>query len=104
METVPEDEQEASQWLHQLFCEKDKIIDSFHETGSFFATSGFQEIPYKTFPRRLSTILNFAGWSVFSVSLVVYYLITSIQSGNWIAFTISAGVLLTCKLTYLRVY
>lgn len=97
LDSVPEDEQEASDWLHKLFCEKDKIIDSFHNTGSFFATSGFKEIPSRRYPRRLSTIINFAAWSIFSISLVIYFLITSLQSGNWIAFSIAVGIFLTCK-------
>lgn len=95
LEQVPEDEEKAAEWLHNLFREKDRIIDSFHNTGSFFATSGVKETPYKYYAPRLCTLINFAAWAIFSVSLVAYYLISSLLMQNWIGFSVACTILLT---------
>lgn len=97
LENVPEDEEKAAAWLQNLFIEKDKIIDSFHNTGSFFKTSGIKETAYIDYPKRLSTMINFAVWALFSISLVMYYLISSLVLQNWIGLSIAVGILLTCK-------
>ncbi|GLV44598.1 1-Acylglycerol-3-phosphate O-acyltransferase 4 [Carabus blaptoides fortunei] len=49
--TVPEDEKEASKFLYAMFEKKDKLKDSFINTGDFFATSGVKrEDPVKLKP------------------------------------------------------
>ncbi|KAI8041132.1 hypothetical protein M5D96_005384 [Drosophila gunungcola] len=58
LEQVPEDEKEAAAWLQNLFVEKDKIIDSFLETGSFFKTSGIKEVPSIVTKPRLCSLLR----------------------------------------------
>ncbi|KAM7358472.1 1-acyl-sn-glycerol-3-phosphate acyltransferase delta-like isoform 1-T3 [Cochliomyia hominivorax] len=95
LENVPTDEVKAAEWLQNLFREKDKIVDSFHTTGSFFATSGVKETQYKYYPKRLCSLVNFALWAVFSVTLIMYYLISSLLSHNWIGLSIAVGVLVT---------
>lgn len=97
LDNVPADEEKAAAWLQNLFVEKDKIIDSFHNTGSFFKTSGFKETNCKVYPKRLCSLVNFAAWSVFSVSLVMYYLLSSLILKNWIGLSIAMAVLCTCK-------
>ncbi|KAM8710887.1 hypothetical protein ACLKA7_017504 [Drosophila subpalustris] len=83
LEQIPQDEKAAADWLQKLFVEKDRIIDSFHETGSFFEQSGVKEVPYVMTEPRLSSLLNFAGWSAFSLSCIFYYLISSLLAANW---------------------
>lgn len=95
LENIPTNEEEAAKWLQNLFREKDKIIDSFHSTGSFFKTSGIKETAYKVYPRRLCCLVNFALWATFSVSLVMYYLISSLMLQNWIGLSIAVGILVT---------
>lgn len=102
MEKVPENEEEATEWLHELFREKDKIIDSFHSTGSFFKTSGVKEVPYKMYSGRLCSLINFVVWAFISVSMVLYYLISSLLAQNWLGLSIAIGILTTC--TYLYTY
>lgn len=99
LENVPEDETAAAEWLQNLFREKDRIIDSFHTTGSFFETSGFKEVPVKHFKYRPYNLLNFALWSLFSISLILYYLVSSFLAHNWIGLSIAVGILLASKLT-----
>ena len=97
LENVPEDETAAAEWLQNLFREKDRIIDSFHTTGSFFETSGFKEVPVTVLKYRPCSLINFAVWAVFSISRILYYLIFSILSQNWIGLSIAVGILGACK-------
>ncbi|XP_017128026.1 1-acyl-sn-glycerol-3-phosphate acyltransferase delta [Drosophila elegans] len=86
LEKVPEGEKEAAAWIQDFFVQKDKIIDSFHETGSFFKASGEKEVPEKIFKPRLATLLNFLGWASFCVLCILHYLISAVVVGNWIGF------------------
>lgn len=97
MDNVPTDETQAAEWLQNLFREKDKIIDSFLTTGSFFKTSGIKETAYKYYPRRLCSLVNFALWATFSISLIMYYIISSLVLHNWIGLSIVVGILVICK-------
>lgn len=97
LEQVPADEEKAAAWLQNLFIEKDRIIDSFHSTGSFFKTSGFKETACKVYPKRLCSLINFLAWAVFSISLIMYYLTSSLILKNWIGLSIALSVLVTCK-------
>lgn len=95
LEDVPENEAAAAEWLQNLYREKDRIVDSFHTTGSFFETSGFKEVPVTKLKYRTCSLVNFALWAVFSVSLILYYLVSSFLSQNWIGLSIAIGILLT---------
>lgn len=99
LEQIPEDEKAAADWLQKLFVEKDRIIDSFHETGSFFEKSGIKEVPFKIYGARLSSLLNFIGWSTYSLSCIFYYLISSLLAANWVGLITALSVLGICKYT-----
>ncbi|KAH8297750.1 hypothetical protein KR054_008435 [Drosophila jambulina] len=86
LEQVPDGEKEAAAWMQDFFAEKDRIIDSFHETGSFFKNSGIKAVPEKIYKPRLSTLLNFVGWASFASLGILYYLVTSLIAGNWFGF------------------
>ncbi|XP_011199230.2 1-acyl-sn-glycerol-3-phosphate acyltransferase gamma [Bactrocera dorsalis] len=93
VESVPENEKEAAEWLHNLYREKDRLVDSFHTTGNFFDASGLKEVPVTVLKYRPCSLINFALWAVFSISLVLYYLISSLLSQNWIGLSIAVGIL-----------
>ena len=97
LEQVPEGEKEAAAWLQKLYVEKDRIIDSFHETGSFFEKSGVKEVPFKIYGARLSSLLNFAGWATYSLSFIFYYLISCLLASNWVGLITALSVLGICK-------
>lgn len=99
VDSVPENEMEAAEWLHNLYREKDRLVDSFHTTGNFFETSGFKEVPVTVLKYRPCSLINFALWAVFSISLILYYLISSIVSQNWFGLSIAVCILVTCKCT-----
>uniref|UniRef100_T1GTH5 Phospholipid/glycerol acyltransferase domain-containing protein n=1 Tax=Megaselia scalaris TaxID=36166 RepID=T1GTH5_MEGSC len=90
---VPEKEEEAAKFLQNLFVEKDKIIDSFHNTGSFFTESGFKEPASKLMVPRIYTLLNFIVGALVSILPLMYYLINSLLSANWIGFFIVVSIL-----------
>nr|XP_014094735.1 1-acyl-sn-glycerol-3-phosphate acyltransferase gamma [Bactrocera oleae]XP_014094736.1 1-acyl-sn-glycerol-3-phosphate acyltransferase gamma [Bactrocera oleae]XP_036215080.1 1-acyl-sn-glycerol-3-phosphate acyltransferase gamma [Bactrocera oleae]XP_036215081.1 1-acyl-sn-glycerol-3-phosphate acyltransferase gamma [Bactrocera oleae]XP_036215082.1 1-acyl-sn-glycerol-3-phosphate acyltransferase gamma [Bactrocera oleae] len=93
VDSVPENEKEAAEWLQNVYREKDRLVDSFHTTGSFFETSGFKAVPVTVLKYRPCSLINFAVWAVFSISLILYYLIFSILSQNWIGLSIAVGIL-----------
>ncbi|XP_055912231.1 1-acyl-sn-glycerol-3-phosphate acyltransferase gamma-like [Eupeodes corollae] len=95
LDQVPEDEAKAAEWLQETFREKDRIQDSFHTTGSFFKTSGFKETQSEVQQPRLQVLINYIAWATFSISTILYYLVSSLLSQNWIGLSIAVGVLLT---------
>lgn len=97
LEQVPDGEKEAAAWMQDFYVEKDKIIDSFHETGSFFKTSGVKAVPEKIYKPRLTTLLNFIGWASFASLGILYYLLTSLIAGNWLGFFTVVFILGGCK-------
>ncbi|XP_059613191.1 1-acyl-sn-glycerol-3-phosphate acyltransferase gamma-like [Phlebotomus argentipes] len=95
MRDVPEKEEEAAEWLQELFRQKDRMQESFHTHGDFFATSGVAPKPQHEFKPRLSTLLNTTGWAVVTLTPMTFYLIKMLLSGEIIFFSIGAGVLFT---------
>ncbi|XP_017477791.1 PREDICTED: 1-acyl-sn-glycerol-3-phosphate acyltransferase gamma-like [Rhagoletis zephyria] len=102
LESVPEDETAAAEWLHNLYREKDRLVDSFLTTGNFCETSGIKEVPVTVFKYRTCSLLNFACWAIFSISLILYYLVSSFLSQNWIGLSIALGVLLTIYMLMIK--
>lgn len=96
LEQVPEDEKAAAEWLQKLYVEKDRLLDSFHETGSFFKQSGFKEVPLKVLKPRLSSLLNFGITAVLSISWILFYLVSSLFTANWCGFIITLSILGLC--------
>nr|XP_036678568.1 LOW QUALITY PROTEIN: 1-acyl-sn-glycerol-3-phosphate acyltransferase delta-like [Drosophila suzukii] len=93
LDSVPDGEKEAAAFMLDFFAEKDKIIDSFHETGSFFKNSGVKEVPEKIYKPRLASLLNFLGWATVSVLCILNYLVTSLVAGNWTGFITVISIL-----------
>ncbi|GLV44601.1 1-Acylglycerol-3-phosphate O-acyltransferase 3 [Carabus blaptoides fortunei] len=65
-ETVPEDEQGASQFLYDLFQEKDKLQESFFNTGKYCSESGTERIEkIKTnFCYKVFMFINLSGSNI----------------------------------------
>lgn len=90
MSEVPDDEEQAAQWLHDLYVRKDKLQASFHETGDYFKGNDIAPIEPITIPRRLSSVLNWIVWMIFAMLPILYLLFSMIVSGN--IFYILSGV------------
>ncbi|KAH8304008.1 hypothetical protein KR018_003321 [Drosophila ironensis] len=99
LSVVPEDEEKAAQWMQDFFAEKDRLMESFHETGCFFKTSGVKAVPEKIYKPTLSSLLNFIGWASFSCLIILYYMVSSLLAGNWIGFFTVFFILAGCKLS-----
>ncbi|XP_034480983.1 1-acyl-sn-glycerol-3-phosphate acyltransferase gamma-like [Drosophila innubila] len=93
LDQVPTDEKAAAEWMQQLYVEKDKIVDSFHETGSFFKQSGFKEVPVRICQPRLSSLLNFAVIALATNLYILYYLVSSLLAANYFGLTTAILVL-----------
>lgn len=52
LEDIPKDEEGSAAWLLQLFQEKDRLKESFLQTGSFSAQSGLPDHPCHDIERR----------------------------------------------------
>ncbi|XP_077298137.1 1-acyl-sn-glycerol-3-phosphate acyltransferase gamma-like [Arctopsyche grandis] len=93
IEDVPETEEGASKWLHDLYVEKDKMQESFSKTGDFFVASGVKKIrPFKM-NRRLYSLLNIIFWNIVILVPGLSYLIGLLFSGELIYFSIAIGII-----------
>jgi len=61
-EVPTEDEQASSSYLHALYQEKDRLLDSHCETGSFTQTNDMPKYSPVTLPRRYYSLLNMGAW------------------------------------------
>lgn len=93
LSSVPADENEAAEWLQNLFREKDKIQDSFHVHGDFFTSSGVPRVNCYLQKPRLSSLLNTAGWAIVTLTPMLYYLGVLLLSGRLVYFSIGIGIL-----------
>lgn len=93
LDTVPEDEEQAAEWLQELFRQKDLMQESFHRHGDFFTgTNTARKVPVKLQP-RLHTLINMAAWNVVTVVPMSYYLVQLLVSGEIMYFSIGTSVL-----------
>lgn len=97
VDKIPTDEKEAAAWLQNLYVEKDRIIDSFHETGSFFKNSGIKEVPSILYEPRLISLICFSSIAIASIGSLIYYLIFSLLTANWCGVIIVVSVFALCK-------
>lgn len=93
LDTVPEDEEQAAEWLQELFRQKDIMQESFHLHGDFFTgTNITRKVPIKLQP-RLHTLINMTAWNVVTVVPMSYYLVQLLVSGEIMYFSIGTSVL-----------
>ncbi|XP_076637140.1 1-acyl-sn-glycerol-3-phosphate acyltransferase gamma [Colletes latitarsis] len=94
LEEVPEDDEAAAEWLYKVYQKKDRLAESFIQTGDFFATSGVPKTDCLLLPRRYYSFLNTIFWGVVVLVPMLYYLIILFLSGSTIYFSIGVGILL----------
>ncbi|XP_076233895.1 1-acyl-sn-glycerol-3-phosphate acyltransferase gamma [Calliopsis andreniformis] len=93
LEDIPEDDEGAAEWLHKLYERKDRLAESFIQTGDFFATSGVPRTDCFYINRRYYTFLNTLFWAVAVLVPMLYYLINLFLSGSTIYFSIGVGII-----------
>jgi len=57
LENIPKDEEGATEWLMNLYKEKDELKESFIKTGSFSELSGQADYPCTNLPPRIYSLL-----------------------------------------------
>lgn len=92
VEEVPEDEEEAAKWLHELYVTKDKMQDSFMNTGDFFIESGVERVESFTVPPPLYSLYNTLGWAAVTLTPMLYYLFGLLFSGKLLYFSIASAI------------
>lgn len=92
VENVPEDEGEAAKWLHDLFVVKDKMQDSFFNTGDFFLESGVERRESFSVPPPIWSLVNALGWAVVTLTPMLYYLLGLLFSGKLLYFSIACAI------------
>ncbi|XP_017755673.1 PREDICTED: 1-acyl-sn-glycerol-3-phosphate acyltransferase gamma-like [Eufriesea mexicana] len=94
VEKVPKDEKGAAEWLHKLYEEKDRLAESFHETGDFFATSGVAKVDKIILKRRYYSLVNTVCWAVIVLVPMIYYLINLFfLPASAVYFSIGVGII-----------
>lgn len=101
-ESLPEVEEEAAEWMQELFRAKDRMQDSFHTTGDFFTASNVPKKHAIKMQPRLHTLVNMVAWNLVTVIPVVYALVQALLDGEYIKFSIGASVLLAFYLLMVK--
>lgn len=101
MDDVPDGEEEASQYLHNLYQEKDKLLDSYINTGSFTKENNLPEQTGRLLPRRMWSLINMVGWASFVLSRILSFYYNLIASGSIMSLSLAMGIAL---LAYLILY
>lgn len=94
IQDIPDEEEQSANWLHELFRQKDKMQESFHEHGDFFTGSGLKPIKPRVFQPRLSSLINTLVWNFLTISFTVYYMSKLLLSGKTLYFFIGIGILI----------
>uniref|UniRef100_A0A1B0EYC0 Phospholipid/glycerol acyltransferase domain-containing protein n=1 Tax=Phlebotomus papatasi TaxID=29031 RepID=A0A1B0EYC0_PHLPP len=92
---VPDKDEEAAEWLQEMFRRKDRMQESFHKHGDFFTSSGVPRLNQYEYKPRLRTLLNTTGWAIVTLTPMTFYLVKMLLSGEIIFFSIGAGILFT---------
>lgn len=94
VEEIPEGDEEAAAWLHKLYQEKDRMAESFHETGDFFTKSGVPRTDTFKLKRRYYSLINTLFWAVVVLVPMLYYLIRLFLSGSTVYFFSGVSIIL----------
>lgn len=98
---VPDSDDGAAQWLHDLYLKKDRMMESFLRTGDWFSESGVQRVDTFTLPRRCYSLINMVGWALVILIPMIYYLTKLITSGSTLYVSIGITIIL---LSFLMLY
>lgn len=94
MEEVPTSPADQEKFLRDMFKRKDKLRESFVQTGDFFAISGVPRIPPFSVDRRVHSLINMMTWAVVILCPMMYYLVSLLFSGTLLYFSIGATIII----------
>ncbi|XP_045608732.1 1-acyl-sn-glycerol-3-phosphate acyltransferase delta isoform X2 [Procambarus clarkii] len=101
LDEVPDDEESASKYLHDLYRTKDQLLDSYINTGSFTKENDLPEYSSRPMPRRLYSLLNMIGWASFVLSQILNFYYNLITSGSLLSISFAVGIAI---FAYLMLY
>lgn len=90
---IPDDEEKASEWLHELFRRKDAMQESFHKHGNFFTGTNEKPVEPIVYKPKLACLINTVVWTLLTISFTLYYLAIFLLSGKIVLFSIGVGIL-----------
>ncbi|XP_039293293.1 1-acyl-sn-glycerol-3-phosphate acyltransferase gamma [Nilaparvata lugens] len=96
---VPDDEEEAANWLRDLYLKKDKMMESFLRHGDWFVDSGVRRVEAFKLPRRCYSLLNVVWWGFVLMRPLLYFVVDLLASGS--TFSIGVGVTVFLVLYFL---
>ncbi|KAK8723128.1 hypothetical protein OTU49_011854 [Cherax quadricarinatus] len=101
LDEVPDDDDGASKYLHDLYRSKDQLLDSYLNTGSFTEENDLPDYPSHTMPRRTYSLLNMIGWALFVLSQILRFYYNLITSGSLLSISFAVGIVI---FAYLGLY
>ncbi|XP_064100028.1 1-acyl-sn-glycerol-3-phosphate acyltransferase delta-like isoform X2 [Macrobrachium nipponense] len=101
LDEIPDDDEGAISYLHELYRSKDKLLDSYINTGSFTKENDLPEYPCQKMPRRWYSLLNVIGWAGFVLSQILRFYYNLLTSGSLISISLAVGIAL---IAYIGLY
>lgn len=100
MQSLPDDEVAAAEWMQELFRHKDRLQDSFHKHGNFFTNTGLEPIEPIVQSPTFGTIGNTIFWSIVTLTPILYYLVKLLFSGELLYLSIGMAIISVCKYSF----
>lgn len=100
IERIPISEVKAtSEYLQEIYQEKDDLHESFHKFGNFFEGRKEKLIKGIRMKPRLCVLVNTIFWYSVNIAGMIYYATNMILAGRFVLLlSISGGVIALCKI------
>lgn len=91
---VPDDDEGASNYLHELYRQKDKLLDSYMRTGSFTQENDLPKHDSRPMPRRPYSLINMLLWASFVLSQILRFYYNLVVSGSLLSLSFAVGIVI----------
>ncbi|CAL4104612.1 unnamed protein product [Meganyctiphanes norvegica] len=98
---IPNDDEGLSNYLHDMYRIKDKLLDSYMNTGSFTAENDLPAYEGLKMPCRPFSLLNMVGWASLVSSWIVRFYYNLVASGSILGTLFAVGIVI---LAYIGLY
>uniref|UniRef100_H2YZH5 Acyltransferase C-terminal domain-containing protein n=1 Tax=Ciona savignyi TaxID=51511 RepID=H2YZH5_CIOSA len=94
MELVPGSEVDCSEFIHQIFKEKDDLVD-YHLKNNCFPCQGplLRDYVTKKIPKDKSALYIGFIWSTVQLGVLFYFLLVGLVTGTWIQITFTVLII-----------
>lgn len=88
----------TSEYLQELYQEKDDLQESFHNFGNFYEGRKQKQIPGIKMKTRLCVVINTIFWFALNIFGMLYYATNLILAGRFVfLLSISGGIIALCE-------